>query len=966
MLDVEEKYFEAIQKTSNIIYGMYYGEKVTLSLLREMVDKFLPTLLRDPDAAKNMPEYPTIVQAVVNKYAAEFGVETYSPTTVSKDKTSRFWLNKIKPTIHHSFFNRYREYLNQEGFVQRSIDNIERSCEEILSYCANPRNPSGIEKKKGLVIGDVQSGKTANYLGLVNMAYDYGYHIVVLLAGSTNPLRLQTQKRADSGVIGAKSDTIGKEIKYIGVGADKHEYYVIPYTNQESDFSTNTEKYKNLTLGDLKKPVILVVKKISSVLESVGRSLQGELTAAGLDPKSILIIDDEADYASINTSRSSESPTVINRCIREIFNKFPIASYVGYTATPFANVFIDPFDDDIDNLDLFPSDFITQLHAPSNYFGGRKVFPKGESSRFIRLIHEDEHLFLPVVHDKNIKYPGLTQSLKEAIHCFLIGNVIRSLRGQVTKHRSMMINVTRFNMVQKQIWHHVKDYISMLTNTIEEVGCKSEEYFIADGEMKKIHDLFTESDFYKEVRNGCVEKNIEPISWEKVQRGLYDEIKQMNIVVVNSTNGKMNSLDPNTKKRFDYEQYEDVGARVIAIGGMVLSRGLTLEGLMVSYYSRNAGAYDTLLQMCRWFGYRPKYEDLCRVYLTQESIDRFDAALEATEDLKQQLETMKIKGKTPKDYGLMVKQSPDTLETTLLITSRNKLRGTEEIQIRLNYGGVYADTSKIPRRSDINKHNLNQVNEFCEKIKDNFGLERKFYMAKGIGRLIIADFIRKLKISYVNKKFDTETLSHYIETSEDFRVWDVVIETGEKKLKNSMKFNFCGNELTCVHRSFRINNKEDEFVRLGGANNRVIDPGVFDAGLWLSEAQIAAILEEKKRNDPEHKDYRTLSAIDYLTKRENPILVIYPIELKTDCNNDEEKLWGNRINELRSIKQEIKAQLCEDENTPLMAFGIGFPRKEKPVAVTYLANQIKLAELRSNIEIDDDDESDNEEGDDNG
>ena len=141
---------------------------------------------------------------------------------------------------------------------------------------------------------------------------------------------------------------------------------------------------------------------------------------------------------------------------------------------------------------------------------------------------------------------------------------------------------------------------------------------------------------------------------------------------------------------------------------------------------------------------------------------------------------------------------------------------------------------------------------------------------------------------------------------------------------------------------------------------------MFDAGLWLSEAQIAAILEEKKRNDPEHKDYRTLSAIDYLKKRENPILVIYPIELETDCNKDEEKLWGNRINELRSIKQEIKALLCEDENTPLMAFGIGFPRKEKPVSVTYLANQIKLAELRSNIESDDDDESDDEEGDDNG
>lgn len=949
MNEIKVKYFDVIQRVSNSIYIMYDGEKLSLSTLKEEIEAILPKALRNPNA-KVMPDYPAILQAVIDAYAETFGVETYVPTTIAKDKTSRFWLHKIKPTISHPFFDRYKLYLSKDGFSQKAIKNIELSCEEVLSYCANPKNPSGLEKKRGLVIGDVQSGKTANYLGLVNMAYDYGYRIVVLLAGSTDYLRLQTQKRTDSGVIGAKSQTIGNTIEYIGVGECVNDHFVVPYTNQKSDFSVFIQKNKNLTIGDLNKPVVLVVKKNKSVLNSVCERLQSELTSKGLDSKSILIIDDEADYASVDTS-STETPTTINRLVREIFNKFPIASYVGYTATPFANVFIDPFDDDLDNLDLFPSDFITQLHAPSNYFGGRKVFPEGETSRSLRLICEGEPLFLPVVHDINIKYPGLPQSLKEAIHCFLIDNVIRSLRGQTTKHRSMMINITRFNSVQKQIWHHVDEYIKFLKDVIEEVGCKTKDVFIANKSMKDIYDLFTESKFYEVVRNGNAEEKLEPVSWRQVQNGLYDEIKQINVVVINSCNGKMKSLDKG--KRFDYDDYEETGARVIAIGGNVLSRGLTLNGLMVSYYSRNAGAYDTLLQMCRWFGYRPKYEDLCRVYLTQENVDRFDVALDAVDDFKSQLEDMKLHDKTPKDYGLMVKQSPETLETTLLITSRNKLRGTEEIQLRLNYGGVYADTSKLPRRADVNKHNLNKFELFSKKMKDRFSWNGNFYMASGVEKFAIADLIKELKISYVNKKFDTETLSQYIEKSEMFELWDVVVETGDRKTKDSMKYNFEGEKLVCVHRSFRINKKDDEFIRLGGTNNRVIDPGVFNAGLWLTDAASQAILEEKKHNDPKHREYKTLSATDYLKKRERPILVIYPIELKTECSDKEKEEWGNLADELFTIKEDIKKQLSNEENTPLLAFGIGFPKKENPVVVSYRANQVKLAQLRAGIEPDD-------------
>ena len=181
--------------------------------------------------------------------------------------------------------------------------------------------------------------------------------------------------------------------------------------------------------------------------------------------------------------------------------------------------------------------------------------------------------------------------------------------------------------------------------------------------------------------------------------------------------------------------------------------------------------------MCRWFGYRPKYEDLCRVYLTQENIDRFDAVLDAVDDLRQQFEEMERQDKKPKDFGLMVKESPDTLDTTLLVTARNKMRASEVIEYHLNYGGVYADTSKLLRDVAVNRHNRDAFNSFAAKldIKETNGR----YIASSVSKFYVAEFIRNLKISYVNRKFDTEGLSAYIENSEVFQEWDVVIATGD-------------------------------------------------------------------------------------------------------------------------------------------------------------------------------------------
>lgn len=898
-----------------VLYAALQGKRVPYNDVVQKAKQLFPIVLPDLFASH---DHNNILKEVVNRYVTEVGIQTFDPEFIDLEKESKYWLYDEKEKISHPFFDRYKLYLANCDFEPKVIDNIESTCERILARCANPKTSSPQQLRRGLVVGDVQSGKTANYLGLINMAYDYGYRIVILLAGTTNSLREQTQKRTDSGVIGAKSDSIGNSIEFVGVGLNTNEHFAVPFTNQLNDFKRFMQKNINVAIADINKPVVLVVKKIKSVLESVAERLQSELTEKGLDCKSILIIDDEADNASINTSNDQTKASTINRCICDIISKFPVVSYVGYTATPFANIFINPYDDN--NIDLFPHDFIAQLYSPSTYFGGRKVFPSGDSlSRYVRLIKESEQDFLPVIHDKKVKYPRMAESLKEAINCFIICNVIRTIRGQKIKHRTMMINITRYNDIQALIWERVVDYISKLNDAIEQLSNMPVEDFCKNQYCNAIYELYQNDSFFSNIRLGENDDIFEPISWNQIQYGLYDEIKKIIVVVVNSRNGQMNNIDQTgNKKRFDYDDKKDEGARLIAIGGMVLSRGLTLEGLMTSYYSRNAGAYDTLLQMCRWFGYRPKYEDLCRIYLSQRSIDQFDAVLSATEDLKEQFSEMRLRDKTPIDFGIMIQECPDTLETSLLITSRNKMKGSEVFERSLNFSGVYADTSKLSKDPNTNRKNIESFKRFCENV--NFSYDRGFYMAKDVSQHYIAKLFREIRVPLENKKFFTMGLADYIEDSDRFPSWDVVIASGDQKSSF-----FMDEHVFPVERSFHMND-ENDLIRIGGTNNRVLAPHLFNAGLWYGGG-------------------KQLSVTEILKHRTKPILVVFPIDLKINDDKPQDKdiIW----------KQKVKDGFCGDV---LLAFAYGFPKSDKKIMVKYRANKIMIDQLTKGIEMDDEDE----------
>lgn len=884
-----------------------------------------------------------IIENVVIRYEENHPlVKVTAPDILVANEDDGKWFERKQQLLSHSmadgYFDRYKRYLRRQDFSEAVIEQMESDCSRILKQCANPELTLNVNerKKKGLVVGDVQSGKTANYLGLINFACDYGYKIIVLLAGMTDSLRQQTQARVDSGFIGAISDSMSDaEIAYIGVSDDAQlqQNYAVPLTNNENDFVKFVKKNLNATSGDFNKPIILVVKKNTSVLDQVVAWLKPG--SHNINCQNLLIIDDEADNASINTKKPECDPSKINGHIRNLYNNFPIASYVGYTATPFANIFVNPEGDET-YKDLFPSDFIVLLNAPSNYYGAEKVFSYDGDvhSRALRLLDESEEHFLPAKHKRfEYHYRELPQSMKEAILCFLISNVIRTKRGANRKHRSMMINISVLNDMHTEIHDTVQTYVEKIKNIIEQDSEKSTQDFIKNEDMRMLYDIYTgnpeylkkEYDFYSDIRK--------EISWEEVKAGLYDEIKKFETVIINNQN---------KKNRFSYtdSRFDNVGARVIVIGGYVLSRGLTLEGLMVSYFSRCSTAYDSLLQMCRWFGYRANYEDLCRVYMTPANIMNFRAVIDAVDDLKMQFREMIVKKKKPDDFGLMVRESPDTLETSLLITSRNKMYNSGQVVRVLNYGGTYADTSKLYCSTDINAANGGVVSALFNECL-SAGIEWEDFsipnsttrrkMLRNVPRGIIASHIKNLKVPYENTKFDVDNLSAYIKDSKAFPMWDIVIASGEAQ---DVKYH----NQRAVARSFRKNPGE-KIIRIGDNNNRIIDPGIFASGLDGVQYDLAKLHCEERRERQNKPREGAITVPDYLSvQTRNPLLVIYPMQLKLV------KPEENPTEEERKVIGHFGT------TEPVFGFAVGFPAKESAEKMTYRANKRKIQEIEASRE----------------
>jgi hypothetical protein len=615
------------------------------------------------------------------------------------------WVSK-REDITWTYGGAYERFLLKEGWPPRMVQSLSDVTTRILGHLQDPHSEGTTWNRRGLVIGHVQSGKTANYTGLLARAADAGYKFIIVIAGIHNNLRKQTQERIDEAFIGRSSDP---EVRgSIGVGLDPGYPHPATLTNINDDFNKTTAAKSGWKINDFSKPIILIIKKNVTTLAALHRWLKA-LNAEGdgrISDVPMLLIDDEADNASINTNKEDLDPTRTNAMIRRILGLFAKSSYVGYTATPFANIFINPdgYDDEV-REELFPRDFIYCLDAPTTYFGAEKVFLDDEISQSIVKPIDDCEDFLPYNHKRNDSIPELPPSLYRALDEFIVARAIRNLRGQAGKHCSMMINVSRFVPVQKA----VREFISLREKKIR-VAVRSNYLMPESVSSRNVYMQGLKQAFDAEYADVG-------FTWPEVKAALNSVFDHLHLSVINSKSDEV----------LDYKRYkkEGVGLTAIAVGGLSLSRGLTIEGLTVSYMYRNTKMYDTLMQMGRWFGYRPGFEDLCRVHLSCDSINWYSHIAGAAEELTQQVKRMRRDGLSPKDFGLYVRSHPDSL----LITAANKMRAGQEVTVEQSFSGRLRESYVVSTDPVVNARNFDLI---AEHWRNGFGGRPEEDTGKGL------------------------------------------------------------------------------------------------------------------------------------------------------------------------------------------------------------------------------------------
>ena len=859
------------------------------------------------------------------------------------------WLtDQKKKSIKWLYWNRYAEDLLEGGFNPKALDSVDDITEDILSRMEDPQR-EGRWDSRGMVVGYIQSGKTANYIGLICKAADAGYKLIIVLAGIHNDLRYQTQLRIDSGFIGSRKEP-DKPEQVVGVGliSAKHkrknlevplDVTCLTTSSPDGDFTKKFAGSRISTSPD-GAPVCIVVKKNATVL----RNLNEWLT--DLEKKHpelpLLMIDDEADNASLNTKKyedataqEKEDMTSVNRQIRDILNKFDKSAYVGYTATPYANVFIDPdARSDEYGADIFPRNYIISMRSPPGYFGSDTVFGRKSSGDAVDhfpgivLVDDDEIMLPPERRSDSTFVPKeISPSLYEAILSFILSTAVRTVRNEgVDKviHNSMLIHVSRYIAAQGTNSDN-EEMQTGLTKLIREIlDSIKDDLGIADSDRyREFHD-FWDASFYprsKDILDRIDDPMCSDVTWEQVRTVLRKTVKSIKVRTLNGGN---------KDDKLDYSKYEKDGLNVIAIGGDKLSRGLTLEGLTTSYFIRTAKTYDSLLQMGRWFGFRFGYVDTCRIYTTQDLITQFREINAADAHLRYQIRDMIDSDKTPANYGYKIIQN----DPKFRITQQNKMR-TAGKEIGNPYSGSLKQTYKFQVSPDIVMDNFRQVWQLVSALNTRCGYENTKdgnYLWKNVPVDLLLKYIPDIKlhpelgmgkdlIRYISDR------SSSVESPE-LTHWTVVLVNNTSK--TAVRGKIAGLD---VGYSLR-NPKEDESeIELKGeytySKNQLLNNSLEEA-VDLSEVQrnriYAEMLEdyERRRNrytgvkisagsrKPE-MDSPGGSYIRHIRSVTNGLLLIYPVT------------WEKRV---------------PIDGTPLIGLAYSFPVSNTALSEEFVTNKV--------------------------
>ena len=664
---------------------------------------------------------------------------------------------------------------------------------------------------------------------------------------------------------------------------------IAAFTSVSKDFDINVLKSNDLNLQSVSDPVVLVVKKNKRILNNLIKWLsksRDDTTGKIMLP--MLLIDDEADNASVNTRSEDDSPAAINACIRKLLHEFYQASYLGITATPFANIFINPeTEDEMIGDDLFPRDFIYSLAPPTNYIGADKIFgdEPSFSNALIPLRRDEMDLFFPFTHKKDLEVDALPPSLYEAMTYFLLFNAIRDLRGDYTEHRSMMIHVSRFTDVQNRIAEAVNEWLVQMKSDVQNYAA------LPSAQREKISNLR----YLRKVWDKHKLEAISSVSWDEICT------KYLNRAVAPIAARAVNQKTGATS--LDYFNHKDDGLRVIAIGGNSLSRGLTLEGLGVSYFYRRSQMYDTLLQMGRWFGYRPNYDDLFRIWMSEEAIDWYGYITRAANELKDEIAKMKLANQTPMEFGLKVRQDPNSL----IATARNKMRSATQVSRPVTVSGKLLETPRLKANLDILKSNETAFKEFVDHLAEAG--------TRGVPKEMIVQLLLAFETHPWHLAFQGRALAEYVDEKMSNETWDVaLVADGEGSAYDAgLK---CGSEVLSIKATERRTViADDKMIRISGTKVKVGSGGCTKVG--LSEEEI----EEAKRRFREQNGDKHMSDSAYLIKERSPLLMLHIIE--------------TRLDEKESTNKNVPPYL--------FALGVGFPDTGTGVrTANYMVNMVEL------------------------
>lgn len=834
----------------------------------------------------------------------------YADTLRSRDSEHQSWY-----WVHENdnfFWNRYKKYLSKK----RSLDVVERlhqTTNDIMNDLGNPTQDNPFQRR-GLLLGDVQSGKTATYTAICNKAADAGYKVIIVLAGMMENLRVQTQERLDAEFVGLdskysldkKADNAMRNIP-VGVGKIpplRPEKRITRFTSVTVDFNKGILKSMGLNLNDLNGTALFVVKKNKSVLNNLQKWLTKDEEILDLP---MLLIDDEADNASVNTNSEEKDPTAINKAINKILRSFKQATYLGITATPFANIFINPdIAEDGAAKDLFPKDFLTVLPTPDNYIGADKIFGNGYEedwhirssakydSSIVKILNDEQQYYYVFKHKKDLadELTDLPPSLYEAIQYFVLATAVSDLRFDNSEHRTMMVNVSRFTDVQNVTADLIENYINQLKSDVENY---SQLPIDKSMEIKNIQKL------NKVWKKYCLGKK-SGIEWEELlKQYLFKSVRRIEVRSVNQKHGAAS---------LNYYAYKETGMRVIAVGGNSLSRGLTLEGLIVSYFYRNTMMYDTLLQMGRWFGYRYNYDDLFKIWMGEDAVDWYGYITDASNELKDEVRKMARQNQTPEEFGLKVRQDPGAL----IVTARNKMRLGTPVSVPVTVSGRMIETPRLRDSRMVIEENNRLCVEFVQEIDKIEGVTREYdagvkaLIWRNVPKTNVIELIKNYNSHPWNLNFQPIALAEFIDSDDgELDNWDIAIPFGSCtdgytiELKDKAEVIFAENRKLSQDAGMKMLRVNERHVRVGSGGCSKIG---------LSQEQIKFLKDKAKKYGEKVTDKT------YLVKGRRPIALLHLM-----CNTNE------------TLKNFPKF---------IFAIGLGFPGGKAERTANYVVNTVEL------------------------